>query len=1431
MNMMQSRRQPILYRVVCLLFLFGMLLPSFAPLVPAYAASEWAVLAEASYPVAPGVTHTARTLNDGQHVEAVYDMEVDPANPLVGLAVTSPRGKVAALDTVRNEAAQIDREGNRVVGGFNMDFFNTDPTYAGIPNGLQITDGEVITAPGWASGAILAVQPDKSFAIVSGSTLTATVGVSGGETRALAGLNRPRTASATNQIYLDNSRFSTTTKSAGTGVEVVIAPTSATASDKFLPGQTLTGTVESVVTTTNNAIPAGKWVLSASGTQGDWAKANLTPGQNVEVKLTLSNGLATATQAVSGGVLLVQNGLPTATALADNVDRHPRTFVGLKDGKLRVIAFDGRQPTWSDGVTLAEGAQYLASLGLETAFNADGGGSTTYAARVPGDDGLSIVNRPSDGFERAVSNALQIVSTAPKGTLSYLVPQPKGPLHVLAGSTVPFSSKGQDQYYGGVTVDPFTLSWAADDSVGTIDAQGRLTAGTSAGQGKVTVSSGAVKATVDIEVVTEVASLDLAPNPAIVNPGAKQTFTVQGHDANGREILLSPDRVIWSTEGGIGEISTRGELTAANGTASGKVIAVSGNAKAEAVVNVGKPPVILEDFEDITDLSSSSARANSVALTLASRANPVRYGTHSAKLAYDFTGQSGTSAAYVNFKDAAGVIGRPIEGRPTKIGLWVYGDGKNHWLRGQYQEGNGTKKSIDFTPAGGLNWVGWKYVETDVPQDAVLPLQLRQIYVVETSTLNKNAGAIYFDNLRAVYSDTGEDLVGPTFSNYAPAAGKKIYQNTPLISAVVHDDGTGVDGGSLSMLVDGKAVAHQYDASTGKVSYQVTTPLADGEHSVQIDGEDKAANPALPRAEWKFTVYTGPDADAPTLSVIAPMDGTTTRTDQARLAVVLKDEYTGIDADKTHFEVDGAAVDARWDAASGTVSFTPQEKWTAGSQHTAKVTATDKGNNNASVSWSFTIGAPLGQPQNPEHFQISVIGDGGYYTAGQGQTAADILLREQIARINQEPSELVGYTGDIVENDTAANYATALQNMNLFHAPYVASIGNHEISGTNSRANYQNTFGEPTYFYDYGNTRIIGLDSASGRLSNSDASQWSWLQETLDHTTAKNVLLVMHIPPDEIAADGHDFHTGHGFQDAQEAAKFYNLLGAWKAAHPDQKVLVLSGDLHAYEHKQVQGVDYIITGGGGKATHVTPQEGGFYHYVNVKIDGDQLTWDVIPLLDSITFTATAETLEVGKSAALKADGRFMTSSNPAMTLPVAAPFKVEWTSSDPKVATVDGQGNVTAVAPGLAEITVKSGWREATTMVNVPTRMTSTLPDQLEQPQQNKFEMTTSVHPDDEGAAVKLCVTLLDPAARSHIDLKHQEADGEYHKLVFDEQGVALLDSGTPLTTQRDLWMLKFDAPGTYAYKVEWVKEDGTILAGKTERVTVVEKVKGNSQK
>ena len=81
----------------------------------------------------------------------------------------------------------------------------------------------------------------------------------------------------------------------------------------------------------------------------------------------------------------------------------PRTLVGVIDeNHLVFVVVDGRSEGYSRGVTMTEAAQIMVELGATTAYNLDGGGSSTMFS-----DG-EVVNQPSNGGERGTSDILYI---------------------------------------------------------------------------------------------------------------------------------------------------------------------------------------------------------------------------------------------------------------------------------------------------------------------------------------------------------------------------------------------------------------------------------------------------------------------------------------------------------------------------------------------------------------------------------------------------------------------------------------------------------------------------------------------------------------------------------------------------------------------------------------------------------------------------------------------------------------------------------------------------------------------------------------------------------------------------------------------------------------------------------------------------------------
>jgi hypothetical protein len=123
--------------------------------------------------------------------------------------------------------------------------------------------------------------------------------------------------------------------------------------------------------------------------------------------------------AVSGNDIFLERGSARAAASAPYFDTpQPRTAIALDSGgrSLIIVVVDGRQPNYSEGVTLAELAEIVAGFGGYTALNLDGGGSTTLVAR--GKSGKPIqLNSPIDnripGRERPVANHLGIYARRP----------------------------------------------------------------------------------------------------------------------------------------------------------------------------------------------------------------------------------------------------------------------------------------------------------------------------------------------------------------------------------------------------------------------------------------------------------------------------------------------------------------------------------------------------------------------------------------------------------------------------------------------------------------------------------------------------------------------------------------------------------------------------------------------------------------------------------------------------------------------------------------------------------------------------------------------------------------------------------------------------------------------------------------------------------
>ncbi|WP_317235881.1 phosphodiester glycosidase family protein [Niabella hibiscisoli] len=106
-----------------------------------------------------------------------------------------------------------------------------------------------------------------------------------------------------------------------------------------------------------------------------------------------------------GTNLLYLRGVPQ---VYNDVVREPRTMIGYtSDKKVYLVLVDGRQPGYSVGMTIDELIAVMTSLGIYSATNLDGGGSSTMVLKN-NEGAFEVVNRYSDVSPRAVANAIAI---------------------------------------------------------------------------------------------------------------------------------------------------------------------------------------------------------------------------------------------------------------------------------------------------------------------------------------------------------------------------------------------------------------------------------------------------------------------------------------------------------------------------------------------------------------------------------------------------------------------------------------------------------------------------------------------------------------------------------------------------------------------------------------------------------------------------------------------------------------------------------------------------------------------------------------------------------------------------------------------------------------------------------------------------------------
>jgi 3',5'-cyclic AMP phosphodiesterase CpdA len=253
--------------------------------------------------------------------------------------------------------------------------------------------------------------------------------------------------------------------------------------------------------------------------------------------------------------------------------------------------------------------------------------------------------------------------------------------------------------------------------------------------------------------------------------------------------------------------------------------------------------------------------------------------------------------------------------------------------------------------------------------------------------------------------------------------------------------------------------------------------------------------------------------------------------------------------------------------------------------------------------------------------QSSPIVAGGFTFVVMGDSRNNVEIAQEIyRRAAQEKPAFIIHTGDLVHNGTVDEYLHYHMPLvdQIKPAPVIPVPGNHDGGPGHDFYGYLAIYGSDHFSFSYGDCRFVGVNNSDGdRLSDNDLQ---FLGLELSKQTDKLRFVFMHIPPlfvEEGDNGGSWFQKRYGFK--SNAPELRQLM-------KDKGVQgVFFGHDHGFAERDIDGLHYFITGGGG--AHLHPERKWlkpFYHYLVVHVTPEKTCYELVRL-DGRTWVRTSLT--------------------------------------------------------------------------------------------------------------------------------------------------------------------------------------------------------------
>lgn len=514
----------------------------------------------------------------GQQVENYITYE---PNELVEPIITHGE-YLYGTNTINNEVSRLKDLGINSLAGINADYFSLQ---TGLPMSNIISDGNIITKSQGSQYGIGILEDNTAF--MSKFIIYSTLYKEDETSISIHHINKLRQPYS---VYMLTDAFGTQTYNTTNGYDVILTDIEG----EMKIGSEITGTIESVDEYDGSiAIPEGKIILTVDANAPEeyvQALASLQIGEKIKITFGVEGDERWKDVKLgigATGEVLIENGTVNTEFTAG---AHPRTALGIKeDGSIIFYTIDGRQKGYSYGVQLKTLAKRLAELGCVDAINLDGGGSTSYIVQFPGDPVTTLVNSPSDGKLRSVSNFFFLKNNQePTGILDKITLYPLTS-YVLIGNSVQLTAKGSDTAAYPVELSDLTYS-VEENSSNTITDDGYFTA-REGGTATVYAQSKRVIGSTNIVCVENpsirVKREDTYIDSFTINREKSVSLNAEAYSGYNK-LIASEDSFKWSCDEIIGTITDDGIFTATDSAkdVSGNIYVQAGETTVEIPVDV-----------------------------------------------------------------------------------------------------------------------------------------------------------------------------------------------------------------------------------------------------------------------------------------------------------------------------------------------------------------------------------------------------------------------------------------------------------------------------------------------------------------------------------------------------------------------------------------------------------------------------------------------------------------------------------------------------------------------------------------------------------------------------------------------------------------------------------------------------------------------------